>query len=165
MGDVEHQQANGGFGLLGTRRKAVARKKKFREIWSNQTELGKKFDISAIEVGKILIQYGLKDPNTKEATKKALDDGYAKSAPLKAGTPYYMWNIEKVEGVLSQKHQTLNQVDYWANQVKIILQEADLLSEKGNKLADYMYDSAYEEVPKDIVADVRHKVEASNCQN
>lgn len=142
------------------------KKKKFREIWSSQTELGKKFGISAIEVGKLLIQYGLKDPNTKKATKKALDDGYAKFTPLRDGTPHYMWNIEKVQGFLLEKHQPLSQVDYWANEVKRILREADSLSEKGeDKLAYLMYDSAYVDVPKNIVADVRRKVEASNCQS
>ena len=140
------------------------KKKKFREIWSSQTELGKKFGISAIEVGKILIQHGLKDPNTKKATQKALDDGYAQFTPLRDGTPHYMWNIEKVQGLLLEKHQALGQVDYWANEVKRILHEADCLSEKGeDKLAYLMYDSAYDDVPKNIVADVRRKVEASNC--
>jgi len=104
------------------RRKAVAKKKKkFWEIWSSQTELGKKFGISAIEVGKILIPYGLKDPNTKEATQKALDDGYAKFTPLQDGTPHYMWNIEKVQSLLLEKHQPLSQVDYWTDEVVLSL--------------------------------------------
>lgn len=44
------------------------------KLWSNQTDLGKKFGISAIAVGKILVEAELKDPITKRATKKALSE-------------------------------------------------------------------------------------------
>jgi len=73
----------------------MSKEKKFNQIWSNQTNLGKKFGLSAIAVGKILVKEGLKDQKTKSATEKALNEGYAKSTPLKDGTPYFMWNIEK----------------------------------------------------------------------
>lgn len=53
----------------------MAKKKRFGDLWKNQTELGKKFGLSAIAVGKILTERGLKDG--KAATKKALDEGYA----------------------------------------------------------------------------------------
>ena len=73
----------------------MSKEKKFNQIWSNQTDLGKRFGLSAIAVGKLLVEEGLKDQKTKLATEKALNEGYAKSTPLKDGTPYFMWNIEK----------------------------------------------------------------------
>lgn len=33
--------------------------KKFNQVWANQTNLGKKFGLSAVDVGKILIEYEL----------------------------------------------------------------------------------------------------------
>jgi hypothetical protein len=78
-------------------------KKKFNQLWSNQTELGKRFGISAIAVGKLLIDAGLKDPTTKLATAKALEGEYAKATPLKDGTPYFMWSIGKVRMLIGQR--------------------------------------------------------------
>ena len=68
----------------------MSKEKKFDQIWSNQTDLGKRFGLSAIAVGKLLVEEGLKDQKTKLATEKALNEGYAKSTPLKDGTPYFM---------------------------------------------------------------------------
>jgi hypothetical protein len=49
----------------------MSKEKKFNQIWSNQTNLGKRFGLSAIAVGKILVKEGLKDQKTKSATEKA----------------------------------------------------------------------------------------------
>lgn len=134
--------------------------KKFGKIWSNQTDLGKKFGISAIVVGKLLIENGLKDSVTKLATKKALDEEYAKSTPLKDGTPYFMWNIDKVRAILAKDHQPLSKVDYWVNEVEKILKQAEKMCDEGNDKIGYMMaDGAYDEVPKDIRQEVRTKVE------
>lgn len=131
-------------------------------MWSNQTELGKRFGISAIEVGKILIEHNLKDPKTKQATSKALSEGYANATPLKDGTHHYLWNIQKIQSILSEKYHRLSPVDYWVNEIKRIFQEADRLSEEGqDKLACLTYDLAYDEVPKDIRKEVQKKVEES----
>ena len=135
-------------------------KKKFNDIWSNQTNLGKRFGISAIQVGEILIKHGLKSAKTKEATKKALDSGYAKSTPLKDGTPYYMWNIQMIQSLLKESYEMLSEVGYWVNEVKTIFQEADRLTEEGqDKLACFIADSAYDEVPKKIRKEVKKIVE------
>jgi hypothetical protein len=134
--------------------------KKFSHTWSNQTELGKKFGISAIAVGKLLMEAGLKDPDTKLASQKALDDGYAKSTPLKDGTPYFMWNIDKVRKLIAKEHQPLSKVDYWVNQIQKMLQQAQKMCDEGNDKLGYMLaDSVYDEVPKDIKDEVRMKVE------
>jgi len=85
----------------------MSKEKKFTQMWSNQTNLGKKFGLSAIAVGKLLVGEGLKDPTTKLATKKALEEGYAKSTPLKDGTPYFMWSINKIRPLIEKDHQPL----------------------------------------------------------
>jgi basic membrane lipoprotein Med (substrate-binding protein (PBP1-ABC) superfamily) len=96
------------------------------------------------------------------ATKKALDEGYAKSTPLKDGTPYFMWNIDKVRGLISKDHQPLSKVDYWVNEVQKMLKQAEKMCSEGNdKLGFMLADSVYDEVPKDIRQEVRAKVEQS----
>ena len=67
----------------------------FRENWGNQTELGKKAGMSAIEAGRKLKELGLRDERGI-ATPIALREGYCKATPLKDGTPFFMWNVEKV---------------------------------------------------------------------
>ncbi len=134
--------------------------KKFHQIWSNQTDLGKKFGISAIAVGELLVKAGLKDPKTKRATEKALTDGFAKSTPLKDGTPFFMWNIDKLRDLISKDHKPLSKVDYWVKDVLETYDYAQSLSDRGeDKSAIFLADSAYEEVPKDIKGEVRLKVE------
>jgi hypothetical protein len=44
--------------------------KKFNQVWINQTDLGKKFGLSAVNIGKILIEHQLKDPKSGGATQK-----------------------------------------------------------------------------------------------
>jgi hypothetical protein len=80
-------------------------KKKFRDRWCNQGDLGAKFGMTAIEVGRILIAHGLKDEKTKEATKEALSNGYARFTPLKDGTPFFMWDKEKVTRLLLKENR------------------------------------------------------------
>ncbi len=129
-------------------------------MWSNQTELGKQFGISAIAVGKLLMEAGLKNSATKLASQKALDEEYAKSTPLKDGTPYFMWNIDKVRSLIAKDHQPLSKVDYWLKEVEEMLKQADKMCNEGNdKLGFMLADSVYEDVPKDIKQEVRTKVE------
>ena len=124
-------------------------KKKFNQIWSSQTDLGKKFGLSAIAVGKLLIEAGLKDAVTKSATEKALKDG----------TPYFMWNIEKIRPLIAKDHQPLSTIEYWVREVLDIYKEAQKSDDEGNKFAYLMLDGMYDDVPKDIREEVRAKVE------
>ena len=138
----------------------MSKKKKFKNTWANQTELGKRFGLSAIAVGKILIEHGLKNSGTKEASKKALTEGYARSTPLKNGTHHYMWNIARIQAILMEEHTPLSQIDYWVKEVKSIFKEAERLAENGeDKLASIAWDFAYEEVPQEIRKEVKQKVE------
>jgi len=134
--------------------------KKFSQVWVNQTELGKKFGLSAVAIGKILIEHELKDSKNGQATQKAIEGGYAKSTPLKNGTPFFMWHLQKTKDLVSKKHVLLSEVDYWANEVKKNLSDAERLFEEGqDKLACMIADHAYEEVPQKIRVEVRAKIE------
>jgi hypothetical protein len=62
--------------------------KKFNQVWISQTDLGKKFGLSTVNIGEILIEHQLKGPKSGGATQKAIEGGYAKSTPLKSGTPF-----------------------------------------------------------------------------
>jgi hypothetical protein len=73
---------------------------KFRKTWGTQTEIGRHFNLSAIAVGKLLTSSGLRNAETREPTEKALREGFATSTPLKNGTPFFMWNREKIGGLL-----------------------------------------------------------------
>ncbi len=135
--------------------------KKFSQVWVNQTELGKKFGLSAIDVGKILIEQELKDPKSGRATPKAIEGGYAKSTPLKNGTPFFMWHLHKTKDLIGKKHMVLSEVDYWVNEVKKSLLEASRLFEEGqDKLAYLIADHVYEEVPQKVRAEVKTRVES-----
>lgn len=133
--------------------------KKFNQVWVNQTELGKKFGLSAIAIGKILVEHELKAKNG-QATQKAIEGGYAKSTPLKNGTPFFMWHLQRTKDLVSKKHVLLSKVDYWVNEVKKILSEAERLFEEGqDKLACMITDHVYEEVPQKIRVEVKAKIE------
>ena len=103
------------------------KKPKFNQMWSNQTNFGKKFGLSAIAVGKLLIEAGLKDPITKQATEKAISEGYAKSTPLKDGTPYFMWSIEEVRPLIAKDHEPISKVDYYVRRVQDALKQGQEL--------------------------------------
>jgi hypothetical protein len=134
--------------------------KKFNQVWINQTDLGKKFELSAVNIGKILIEHQLKDSKSGGATQKAIEEGYAKSTPLKNGTSFFMWHFQKTKDLICKKHVPLSEIDYWVNEVKKKISEAKRLFEEGqDKLASLIMDHAYEEVPQKIRAEVKAKVE------
>lgn len=64
------------------------KKPKFSDIWINQTNLGKQFNLSAVAIGKKLKEMGLREASGAPSTK-ALEEGYCKSTPLKDGTPFF----------------------------------------------------------------------------
>lgn len=135
-------------------------KKKFNQKWTNQTELGEQFGLSAINIGKIMVEHGLKDPKSNQATSKAIQEGYAKSTPLKNGSSFFMWDRRKLKALISQKHAPVSTVDFWAHKVRSCLLEANKLMEDGqDKMASLMIDYMYEEVPENIRKEVKAKVE------
>ena len=136
------------------------KRKKFKDKWKNQTELGKLFGISSIKIGKILIKEGLKDQKTKKATEKALNEEYAISTPLKDGTLFYLWNLKKCKKLISTEYKPINKIDYYFNEVKKIIKEANKLIDEGSdKLGYMMWECAYDDIPKSIKEQVKNKVE------
>jgi hypothetical protein len=74
---------------------------RFRDLWVNQTELGRHFGMSAVAIGKKLQEVGLRTEQ-KEPSEQAKADGYCRFTPMKDGTPFYLWNKEKVAGLLRE---------------------------------------------------------------
>ena len=133
----------------------------FTNIWCNQTELGKRFGMSAIAVGKILTKYRLKDSITKMATEMALTEEYAIYTPLQDGTTFFMWNIEKCKELLSQNHIELSKIDYYVNEVLATLKEAEKLEKEGqDKMAYMMLDYLFDDIPFQFRQKVKDKLNA-----
>lgn len=74
---------------------SMSRKKsKWAKTWVSQTEIGHKYGLSAIKVGRVLTELGLKDK--AGATQRAIDDGFAVSTPLADGTQHWRWHKARV---------------------------------------------------------------------
>jgi hypothetical protein len=71
-----------------------------------------------------------------------------------------MWNIEKVCPLIEKYYEPFSKVEYWINEVREIVREAERLDREGkDKLAYMIYDSAYDDVPKDMREEVRAIIE------
>lgn len=129
---------------------------KFSEKWASQTELGKFYGMSAIAIGKELEAFGLRDGVEKIATKKAIDEGWCISTPLKDGTAYWMWSRAKLKEAFSSKGMAqLGAPQKAANEVMEQLKKAQKLIEEGSKLGYWMQEAAYDNIPKDLVGEVQ----------
>lgn len=134
---------------------------RFSDMWSNQATLGRRFGLSAVEIGKLLIKHGLKDPATKGATSKALEEGFAKFTPLKDGTPFFMWNTQKMEPIVSQSHEKLSRIDQYAMDAYKLMKDIDEMFTRGeDKIACITQDCLFTDVPSDIRGEVRRRAEA-----
>lgn len=124
--------------------------KKFAQTWASQTDIGKKFGLSAVAVGKLLLASGLRDPATKLATPRALEEGWCVATPLKTGELHYMWHIEKVRTLLKEQGQVqLCREEMMANELIQTVKSANRYLESGDdKLGYLMLESAFGEVPK-----------------
>lgn len=136
----------------------MGKHRKFARTWASQTDLGKRFGMSAIAVGKVLIDNGLKDPATKRATETALRDGWCVSTPLKTGEPHYMWHIDKVKQLLSKDHTPLSKAEQMANDLVATIKSAEQDIDEGDDKIGYLaLECAFDEVPRDLKEEVgRH---------
>jgi hypothetical protein len=80
---VYKDNANGfPFGINLPKSKRRLRKKQtekiVKPIWRNQIYLSKRLVLSAVTLNKRLIEAGMKDPVTEQATQRAIDEDYAK---------------------------------------------------------------------------------------
>ena len=135
-------------------------KRKFTDIWANQTDIGKLFGLSAIKVGTKLIEHGLKDKVTKKATDKAIEGGYAKETPLKDGTYFCMWNKQNIKSILSQDIKPLTAEQQWVNEVLTRKKAIDVEYDTGSdKLACLMMDSIFDDIPQEYLPKIRAVLE------
>jgi len=74
---------------------------RFRDLWVNQTELGRHFGMSAVAIGKKLQEVRLRTEQ-KEPSERAKNEGYCRFTPMKDGTPFYLWNKDKVAALLRE---------------------------------------------------------------
>lgn len=72
----------------------MAKKNKWAKTWVSQTDIGHTYGLSAIKVGRVLTELGLKDK--AGATQRAIDGGFAVSTPLADGTQHWRWHKAKV---------------------------------------------------------------------
>ncbi|MFC7406647.1 ribonuclease H family protein [Georgenia alba] len=69
------------------------------KTWSTQTELGKRFGLTAREVGTHLTELGLKAGS--RATERAVAEDLAAERSLRDGTPFFVWHTQRVGDLLA----------------------------------------------------------------
>lgn len=77
------------------------KKNKFTEQWVNLTNLGKEFGLSSVAIGKKLKELNLRKENG-EPTEMAITNGFCRFTPLRDGTPFFMWNKQKIIYLMQQ---------------------------------------------------------------
>lgn len=125
---------------------------RFRDIWVNQTTLGKSFNMSAVAIGKKLKELELRQANGAP-TEKALTEGYCRSTPMKDGTPFFLWHKKKVKTLLqgNDLHSLSEQEIRCKELAESIIEAEQLLDEGQDKLGFMIRDSVYDDVkPGDI---------------
>lgn len=83
------------------------KQERFSQTWVTQTQLGKRFNLSARSVGQLLVDLGLRDYDAAQGqyvpSQRAVDEQLCVATPLKDGTPFFMWNKRKVAEMIEQK--------------------------------------------------------------
>lgn len=72
--------------------------KRSSEKWVTMTELGKPYGLSAVQVGKLLTNAGLRAGSL--ATDQAVSDGLAKHRRMKSGAEFSVWDRKRVDEVI-----------------------------------------------------------------
>jgi len=133
------------------------KQEKFRDIWVNQTMLGKAFNLSAVAIGKKLKELELRQADGTP-TEKALSEGYCTATPLKDGTPFFLWHKKKVKQLLQTDGlQPLSEQEIRCRELAKDLIDAEHLSDQGQDKAAYlMYDSIHDEIKSSDIAMINH---------
>lgn len=83
------------------------KRERFSQTWVTQTQLGRRFNLSARAVGQLLVDLGLRTYDAAQGqyvpSQRAVDEQLCVSTPLKDGTPFFMWNKRKVTEMIEQK--------------------------------------------------------------
>jgi hypothetical protein len=119
---------------------------RFRDIWVNQTELGRHFGMSAVAIGKKLCEVGLRTEQ-KDPTERAKTEDYCRFTPMKDGTPFYLWNKEKVAALLRESGMSqLTQQEVDARSTAQMLIDLDRQAEETG--LDKLLYFAIDEIPE-----------------
>ena len=70
--------------------------------WVSLKELGKRFDMTAVQMGQALIELGYRLKETKAPTEQALKDGLAKQHTIAFEKPTYRWHQARVSVLLTE---------------------------------------------------------------
>jgi hypothetical protein len=119
----------------------MSKGKKFRDIWLNQTRLGQRFGISAVAIGRKLRELGLRGEDNLP-TPEAVESGYCRSAPLRDGTPFFLWHADMVAARL--RHAGLTELSAQEQRCRELAGEyiemQRLWDEGRDKLASLLWD-------------------------
>lgn len=138
--------------------------KKFRDTWANQSELGKEFALSAVELGKKLKELGLRQANGTP-TQKAAQEGYCIVTPLKNGTPFFLWHREKIKTLLeSNGLHVLSREELRHKNLAENLLEAERLDDQGSKLAHFIYDETIQRIRPDDLPSINRFLQEAGSQ-
>lgn len=77
-------------------------KQSFRKQWRTLTEIGQEFGVSAVKLGKLLKEHGLR-LETGDPSAEALEGTYAERIAPKEGKVYFLWHGQKVSEYLIAK--------------------------------------------------------------
>lgn len=84
---------------------------KIRYKYLTQTQLGTLFGATSHEVGRWLVEVGLRDPKTKKPTDNAHRGGYCETAPSGQSGYHWVWEAQKtVQRFLEAGRKLLNEL-------------------------------------------------------
>jgi hypothetical protein len=131
----------------------MGKQKKFSDIWLNQTNLGARFGISAVQVGRKLRELGLRD-DEGQPRPEALEAGYCRPTPLRDGTPFFLWNGDlvaerfKAAGLVERSPQEMQ-----AQEIAELYIEAQQSWDKGEgKVASMLWDDLHHRIKEGNIA-------------
>ncbi|MEK7435117.1 MAG: hypothetical protein AABZ74_18445 [Cyanobacteriota bacterium] len=138
-----------------------------KKIWVTQTQMGLYFGLSAIAIGKKLIELGLKD--SKRPTKKAFDENLAKVFFYKPKIESFLWDkeiinlIKKITPLVNIKTKKDVEIDKYVKKAIKQCAEAEILNLKAIELDDsfleeesrYLFETAFDDVPDNLMSDVK----------
>ena len=123
---------------------------KFKDKYVSQTQIAELFGMTSVELGKILMQLGLRDRD-RMPTAVARERHLTVYTPLKNGTPHVMWGKYATVKLLTEAgHALLNEEDLWYVRTKNALHEAARLDNGSGKLQSIAYDCAIDDVPEHL---------------
>ncbi|GAC1460901.1 MAG: hypothetical protein NVSMB70_06680 [Chamaesiphon sp.] len=104
----------------------MGKKNNFRKTWKTLTELGQEFGVSAVKLGNLLKQHGLREKDG-EPSQLASDGGFFEKITPNEGKPYYLWHHKKTSEYL---------VSQGVDKAGVSAKEAEKMTE-ARKLARY----------------------------